>query len=90
MPNRYTVHVIQDSEWQSYGEPLSSHATLGLAKQRAEEIADHHYYGVCIVDADTGKVDYGFGLDQAGPDEITEVVPDMEARVRAMHDGHSE
>lgn len=74
----FTIHPITDQDLTTYGNAISTHLTRGLAKQRAEEIADRHFYGVCIVDNVTGEVDWGFGANiNAMFDDVTEVIPNI-------------
>lgn len=89
--DRYTIHRITDNSCSRYDPSvLAESPTVEGAKSLASALSGNAY-GVCIVDsAHGGIVDWGlgFGASVELPDEITEVIPDMDERVRAMHQAH--
>lgn len=65
---RFTVRAIgtqtqgpcmYDGIKQPLSAPLVSAETYTAAKDAAEQIGHEYYYGVAIVDAETGTVDWG-------------------------------
>jgi hypothetical protein len=91
---RYSLHIITSPDCDAY-DPAVLHETDSL--EWAKHAATHHsvvQYGVCVRDARTRLVDYGHGfgvrveLPESADDEVTEIIPDIEAHNAALLADH--